>query len=384
MSDWPGRYVIGLTGNIATGKSVVRKMLEHLGAFGIDADALSHRAIAKGAPGHRPAVDAFGEWILKENGEIDRGKLGLVVFADPEALARLEAIIHPLVGQAIDYLIRWTSKKVVVIEAIKLLESPLHKTCDTIWVTTAPEEVQLARLMEKRGMSEAEAYERMASQGSQEAKLNAADTVIENDGAFEDTWRQVVVAWKTLFPEAEGDTVPVQVSAAPPSEGRPERFSILRARPRQAEEIAAFMARISGGQYRLNRDDVMAAFGEKAYLLLKDGERLVGLIGWQVENLVARIDEIYLDSDVPKQEALIFLVREVEQASRELQSESALIVVGPELAALGDLWSELGYELRSPESLTVGAWQEAAYETLVEGKVLLFKQLRADRVLRPL
>jgi len=383
MSSWPGKYVIGLTGNIATGKSVVRKMLEHMGAFGIDADALSHRAIAKGAPGHRPVVEAFGKWVLRENGEIDRAKLGLVVFTDPEALERLETIIHPLVGQAVDYLIRWTSKKVAVIEAIKLLESPLYKTCDTIWVTTAPEEVQLARLMEKRGMSEAEVYERMASQGSQEVKLNAADTIIENIGSFEDTWRQVMAAWKALFPEAEGDTVPVRVSAIPPK-GRPERFSILRARPRQAEEIAAFMARVSGGQHRLDRDDIMAAFGEKAYLLLKDGERLVGLIGWQVENLVARIDEIYLDGDVPRQEALTFLVKEVEQASRELQSESALIVVGPELAALGDLWSELGYELRSPESLTVGAWQEAAYETLVEGKVLLFKQLRADRVLRPL
>ena len=72
MSAWQGKYIIGLTGNIATGKSVVRKMLEHLGAYGIDADALSHRAIAQGAPGYQAVVDAFGKWILSKDGQIDR------------------------------------------------------------------------------------------------------------------------------------------------------------------------------------------------------------------------------------------------------------------------------------------------------------------------
>ena len=82
MSAWPGKYVIGLTGNIATGKSVVRKMLEHLGAYGIDADALSHCAIAKDAPGYQPVVDAFGSWILNPEGQIDRTRLGKIVFSD--------------------------------------------------------------------------------------------------------------------------------------------------------------------------------------------------------------------------------------------------------------------------------------------------------------
>jgi dephospho-CoA kinase len=79
MSAWPGKYVIGLTGNIATGKSVVRKMLEHLGAYGIDADALAHRAIAKDAPGYQPVLDTFGSWILTPEGQIDRTKLGRIV-----------------------------------------------------------------------------------------------------------------------------------------------------------------------------------------------------------------------------------------------------------------------------------------------------------------
>ena len=75
MSAWPGKYVIGLTGNIATGKSVVRKMLEHLGAYGIDADALAHRALAKQAPGYLPVVETFGKWILASDGQIDRSRL---------------------------------------------------------------------------------------------------------------------------------------------------------------------------------------------------------------------------------------------------------------------------------------------------------------------
>lgn len=83
MSAWPGKYVIGLTGNIATGKSVVRKMLERLGAYGIDADALGHRAIAKDAPGYQPMLDTFGRWVLGPDGQIDRAKLGRLVFNDP-------------------------------------------------------------------------------------------------------------------------------------------------------------------------------------------------------------------------------------------------------------------------------------------------------------
>src|SRR3712207_2280356 len=100
---WAGKYVIGLTGNIATGKSVVRKMLEHLGAFGIDADALSHQAIARGGPAHAAVVEMFGKWLLDAEGQINRAKLARIVFSDPEALARLESIIHPIVRQGINF-----------------------------------------------------------------------------------------------------------------------------------------------------------------------------------------------------------------------------------------------------------------------------------------
>ena len=148
MSAWPGKYVIGLTGNIATGKSVVRKMLEHLGAYGIDADALSHRAISRSAPGYKKVVETFGKWIVAQDGEIDRAKLSRLVFPDPEAMRVLEGIIHPLVRDAIDILVRRSKHKVIVIEAIKLLEGDLHTYCDSIWVSDASQDAQILRLIQ--------------------------------------------------------------------------------------------------------------------------------------------------------------------------------------------------------------------------------------------
>src|SRR5262249_28731972 len=141
VSNWPGKFVIGLTGNIATGKSVVRKMLEHLGAYGIDADAWSHRAIAKGAPGYQPVIDTFGRWLLDSDGQIDRGKLGRLVFNDAEALRQLEAIVHPLVRQAVGAMATRAPQRVIVVEAIKLLEGDLRAACDSIWVAAAPADV---------------------------------------------------------------------------------------------------------------------------------------------------------------------------------------------------------------------------------------------------
>jgi dephospho-CoA kinase len=376
MSAWPGKTVIGLTGNIATGKSVVRRMLEHLGAYGIDADALGHRAIAQGAPGYQPVVDTFGKWVLAADGQVDRAKLSRVVFADPEALARLESIVHPLVGQAIDLLVRRSTHRVIVIEAIKLIESGLREKCDSIWVTHAMQEIQLVRLMKKRGMSEMAASQRIASQPSQDGKVAAANVVIRNDGSFEETWKQVVAAWREIFPKA--DTGPLRAVRAARGD-----LAVQRARPRQANEIAVLINRLSRGKRKLEREDVMAAFGEKAFLLLNLGDRTVGLIGWQVENLIARTDELYIDPTIPFAEAMRALTEEVERASSELQCEISLIFLPPDFAGRKEVWDNLGYQERNIQSLKVRAWEEAATESMPAGSTMLFKQLRKDRVLRP-
>jgi dephospho-CoA kinase len=376
MSAWPGKYVIGLTGNIATGKSVVRRMLEHLGAYGIDADALGHRAIAQGAPGYKPIVNTFGSWILGSDGQIDRARLARVVFTDPEALQQLEAIVHPLVAHAVDLLVRRSRQEVIVIEAIKLIESGLLNQCDTLWVTHASQEVQLARLIQKRQMSEPAARQRITAQPDQKLKIEQAKVAIRNDGSFEDTWRQVLDAWQSLFPVVE----PSPLRAVQTIKGE---MAVQRARPRQTEEIAAYITRMREGKPAITYDDIMAAFGEKAFLLLKIDGKLSGLVGWQVENLVARTDEVYLDSNIPFAEAMQVLMGEVERASRELQCEISLLFLPPTLARQYAVWNALGYQTRSIASLGVRAWQEAAAESMPAGSVMLFKQLRKDRVLRP-
>jgi len=376
MSAWPGKYVIGLTGNIATGKSVVRKMLEHLGAYGIDADALAHRAIAKDAPGYQPVLDTFGSWILTPEGQIDRTRLGRIVFSDSEALEKLETIVHPLVRQAIDLLVRRAKQKVIVVEAIKLLEGPLHTACDSIWVTTAPMEVQLRRLRIKRGMSAEIARQRIAAQPPQTQKIEAADVVIKNNGSFEDTWKQVLAAWQ--------ETIPDGIAYLPPPAPAPKGvLAVERAGPRQVEEIAEFITEISKGRRAMSPGDVMAAFGEKAFLLLKIDERLVGLAGWQVENLVARVSDVYLEPGLALGEAVRVLMAAIEKASRELQSEVLLLFLPPHLGRHIAVWDALGYSSRNPQDFKVSAWEEAALESMPVGAVMFYKQLRKDRVLKP-
>ena len=381
MSKWAGKYVIGLTGNIGTGKSVVRRMLEHLGAYGIDADALSHRATAKGAPGYQPVVEAFGKWIVGENGEIDRSRLGRLVFSDPEALHTLENIIHPLVESAVDVIVRHASQKIVVVEAIKLIETNLRSNCDVIWVVAVPPEVQLARLVQNRHMTEDDARTRIASQPSQQIKMSLANQIIRNNGSYEETWRQVTTAWQKTIPSSfiSQTTAPVTRVQTPQGE-----LSVERGKPRNSTDIANLINRVNKPKQLLTRDDIMAAFGEKAFLLCQVGGKLVGVVGLQVENLVARTVDIVLDPVIPVQQALPPLINEVERASRDLQCEASLVFSPPELARQEATWKSMGYEMRNPLTLGVMAWQEAARDSMPPNSVLFFKQLRQDRILRPI
>lgn len=378
MSHWPGKYIIGLTGNIATGKSVVRRMLEHLGAYTIDADALSHRVISKGAPGYQPVLDKFGTWLLDNDGQIDRSKLGRLVFSDDQALAQLENIIHPFVIQAVDILIKRASQKVVVVEAIKLLESDLRNLCDAIWVTDAPQEVQVDRLMRKRQMSQEEALRRIHSQPAQQEKLAAANVVVTNKGSYEDLWKQVNEAWKITFPSQE---TPSTLITHKPAAGS---FSLQRGKPRDSQKIADLITRLSKGKRPMTSEEVMEAFGDRAFLLLQLDNELVGIAGWQVENLVARTIELYLDPRARADKALPLILAEVEKASSDLQCEASLVFPPMDLVGFDSVWKQIGYERRSPDRLGVQAWTDAANESMPKGAALFFKQLRTDRVLRPI
>jgi dephospho-CoA kinase len=192
------KYLIGLTGNIATGKSVVLRMLQRLGARVIDADALVHQLMAKGTPVWQAILDEFGEGVLRSEGQIDREKLAAIVFTDAEALERLEAIVHPAVTARVDELIRQATEAVVVVEAIKLIEAGWHRTCDALWVVTCSKEQQLERLMRTRKLSRDEALLRIEAQPPQEDKVALADVVIDNSGSLKETREQVEREWERL------------------------------------------------------------------------------------------------------------------------------------------------------------------------------------------
>ncbi len=380
---WPNKYVIGLTGNIATGKSVVRKMLEHLGATGIDADALSHQALAKGGPAYAQVLKTFGEWLLGPDGEINRAALGKVVFADEQALARLESIVHPVVGQAVDFLVKRSQAQVIVVEAIKLIESGLAKDCDAVWVVNAPEAMQVLRLINKRKLPEDEAVRRISAQGPQADKLKAASVVIQNAGSFEEAWTQVQAAFAKI-----GQAAPPPAPTAPPQPAAPtgeKQIRVRRGSPRDASAIAAFITQATSGQKSLTRNDVMEAFGDKAYMLVEYGEALTGLVGWKVENLVARVDEFYVLPGAPLDKMSPPLLDAVEKAAQELQSEAALVFVPLPIAQMAaQALSGAGYVPQVTEKLGVAAWKEAAKESMPPGTAMLFKKLREDRVMKPI
>jgi dephospho-CoA kinase len=313
---------------------------------------------------------------LAADEQIDRAKLGRIVFSNPDALESLEKVVHPLVGQALDILIRRSQQSVVVVEAIKLLEAGLGQKSDSIWVTYAPQDLQVSRLIKKRGMTEAVALQRIQAQPPQEVKVSAADVVIRNDGTFENTWMQVVVAWNNLFPATE--VKPIEVTTPEPGE-----IVVHRARPREAEDIAVLITQLSGGARKLTRQDVMAAFGEKAFLLLKVNGRSLGLAGWKVENLVACTDDVFIDKSLGFIDALGVMMNEVERVSRELQCEISLLFLPADFRDQEPSLQALGYQQRTIQSLGVRAWQEAAQESMPARSMMLFKQLRQDRVLRP-
>jgi dephospho-CoA kinase len=192
------KYLIGLTGNIATGKSVVAKMLEELGATVLDADALVHELQRKGTPVYNDIVAAFGPGILDREGEIDRKALGAIVFTDPAQLRTLESIVHPAVLIESMRHIMEAPTRVVVYEAIKLIEAGRAEMCDALWVVTARSDVQLQRLMRDRQMSEADARQRLEAQPPQSEKIKRATVVIDNSGSLDETRQQVTAAFRVI------------------------------------------------------------------------------------------------------------------------------------------------------------------------------------------
>ncbi len=368
-----GKTIIGLTGNIATGKSVVRRMLQHLGAFGIDADGLTHLAMAKGAPAYRPIIRTFGRYVLNDEEQINRQRLGSIVFNDPEALKMLEAIIHPVVRQAIGALIERSPQNVIVIEAIKLLEGSLSDYCDVVWVADAPKDVRIARLIDKREMLPKEAKRRVEVQNPQTDKTAKADLVINNGLSYEHTWEQVRNGWIDMFGAPEGAGANSSAS----------ELSVRRATPSDARQISEFLNKINPKQ-SLSRSDVIGMFGQRAYFIALRDDDVEALAGFQIENLIVRITGLQFAADANQAEIVAPLLTELEEAAKTLQAEASILLVDE--AAYNGLenhFKALSYNALQPSEIRISAWREAAKELYQDSQVCLLKKLRDKRILRP-
>lgn len=197
--------VVGLTGGICSGKSTVAEMFRRLGATVIDADQVAHELVDPDQPLFEAVASAFGAEIVGADGRIDRRRLGAIVFADPKARERLEAILHPAIIEECERRIRQveiSGTVICLVDAALLIESGWYARFDAVILVEASEAVQLDRLAGTRGLSRDEAMQRIRSQMPQGEKRRYTRYVIGNDGSLEETERQVKAVWEQLHAKA--------------------------------------------------------------------------------------------------------------------------------------------------------------------------------------
>lgn len=365
------RTLIGLTGNIATGKSTVAAMLADLGATVVDADKTAHEVMRRGSEVYVQIVAAFGKEIVAGDGEIDRKQLGNIVFDNPAQLRRLEGIVHPATATVVRERIARAETPVVVVEAIKLIEAGWHQICHALWVTTCPQEQQIARLMAERSQSREEAQQRVNAQPPQSDKIELADVVIDTSGEIDQTRRQVEAAWEAVVKGGSMDS-----SAS---------YQVSRARPSDAEAITEFVAQATRGRVAVDPLSVLERFGTKGLVLARNANgEIVGLAGWRAENLVAQIDDFLVFPPGLYESAGRSLVDSIENAAQELQCEVCMILVPPRASPrLISFYQSCGYERAESEQLP-RVWQQTVQEAEEVGRFIMLRQLREDLVRRPI
>jgi dephospho-CoA kinase len=190
-------FVLGLTGNIACGKSSVGALLaERYGADYLDADRVVHARYAAGTPETTAIAERFGPELLQLDGTIDRRRLGDIVMADRAALKDLERILDPGVRSAIEAHLTDSRAPVVVLDAIRLIEGGLYKRCDAVWVVVCDPTIQVVRLQSTRNFTREQAELRVSAQTPVEEKLRHATATITNNGGLDELQAQVAQAWE--------------------------------------------------------------------------------------------------------------------------------------------------------------------------------------------
>ncbi|MEU1898673.1 dephospho-CoA kinase [Nocardiopsis dassonvillei] len=196
---------VGLTGGIGSGKSAVAAELAAYGATVVDADAIAREVVEPGTPGLEAVVAEFGDRVLTPDGRLDRPRLGEIVFADEASLARLNAIVHPLVGERSAQLMEEavaSGVEVVVYDVPLLVENGLGPLYDVVVVVDAPDEVRVERVTANRGMPREQVEARIRAQADRDTRLAAADLVVDNSGTREELTERVAQLWRELLERA--------------------------------------------------------------------------------------------------------------------------------------------------------------------------------------
>lgn len=413
-------YIIGLTGNIATGKSTVCNILEQLGARVIDADNVSHAVLKRGSAAWRGVVDAFGYDILQYDGSVDRRKLGAVVFGDASKLKTLERITHPAVGSELALMVRdalnapGSDQEVLVVEAVKLFEAGMHEFMDALWVVTAPLEEQKRRLMQDRGMSETDADARLAAQPPLDEKIKRANVVIDNGGSIEETRVQVLRGFVAIDPTQARDKTALlmrwlrlatpSTEAVPTGNGSPLRneisvsdvpptmspapaagkeWTVRRAKPSDARMLAQLLAQIEQRTESLSRAEMLERQGKYGFWFVRAGEDTIALAAWQAENLAAVVRELWVANMDDAARAFPLLLQAIEAEANALTCEVVVILVPERASGLAEIAANsAGYETTTLDDLHK-LWRSVVEPLLMGDEILYSKRLR-DIVTKPI
>ena len=195
-------FVIGISGSIGSGKSLICHLLAMRGIMPLDADELTHFLLAKGKAGYQQVVQNFGEPYLDDSGNVDRAQLGKNVFDNPHLLQKLESMLHPLISRTVRAILQQSTSPLITLEAIKLYSSDLSQLCDSRWFVTATQAAQKERLKKTRGMDEKAIAERLHQQ--QFPKEMPIEHYIENSCRLDDVLKQIEIIWGDMRREADG------------------------------------------------------------------------------------------------------------------------------------------------------------------------------------
>jgi dephospho-CoA kinase len=401
------KVIIGLTGNIATGKSAVMRLAEKQGAYAIDADKIVHELMDHDPDIQAAIAVAFGSEVRMENGRIDRKRLGEIVFNDANALKDLEAMVHPAVRQVVAERIQTSEANIVIMEAIKLLEGELAQACHQIWVTRCSKQRQMQRLMICRGWDADTSSARVKAQPPQEEKVAMADVAIDTNGLMTETESQFFAAWERLpAPEqveprslavggsseglmrtarlaGKGD-LKTMVAAAQkiekPEREKPEGLKVRRAKPSDIPSILLLIQKATDGEVKIKRAELLMAFSERSYFIGQLGTEITVILGWSIDAQVARIDQMFMlpgDELIP---TLAAVLSEIESsADAHIGEIVAAFIPENQFENLHGFFAEEGYFDVELEMLP-DAWQVAIEESQPPDTRTMIRVLRDDRL----